>query len=228
MKKRLAAGLVLAVMAALVAFNAAFAAQAIKLVIKGDEVHPDVPAQLVGGRTLVPLRVIAEHLNEEVRWDDRTKTVAVAPDVWEQNVLEHLPRDKWVYARNVVLRFLMAFDEKDEAGKQLVSADFDTNLLGPEVVIPLPGVGSDEGTMVDFKFVDAWYDESAKDLTIRVKIWTWARIADERKERLWDFTIGMDRNDAPESYMKIKKVWSVDEKRIESHHVLPGLKFAEE
>lgn len=38
----------------------------------------DVPAQIVGGRTLVPARFVSEALNAGVRWENETKTVYIA------------------------------------------------------------------------------------------------------------------------------------------------------
>lgn len=38
----------------------------------------DVPACIIGGRTLVPLRAIGEACGAEVKWDDETKTVTIS------------------------------------------------------------------------------------------------------------------------------------------------------
>ena len=37
----------------------------------------DVPPRLIGGRTLVPVRAVAESLDAEVAWDDETQTVVI-------------------------------------------------------------------------------------------------------------------------------------------------------
>jgi len=47
----------------------ALAASPIKLVINGREIKPDVPPQLINGRTMVPVRWVAETLGAEVEWD---------------------------------------------------------------------------------------------------------------------------------------------------------------
>ena len=208
-------------------FNVVYGAQTLKLIIKGEQVDSDVPVQIIDGRTLVPLRTISEYLNEEIHWNEQTRTVTVASDLWEQDVLDHLSRDLWVYARNVIIRFLIAFDEMDVSGRELVSEDFDTNIIGPEVVIPLGGVGSEQGTFVDFKFVDAKIDQDANELFVRVKLWKWSMyFPDERKIKWWDFTIDLDRSKPNDSsFLKITKIWQVDEKQITSYHAFPGLKF---
>ena len=56
----------------------------VSLQINSTELHKnsetktlDVPAQLVEGRTLVPVRAIAEAYDSTVGWDSETKTVSV-------------------------------------------------------------------------------------------------------------------------------------------------------
>lgn len=48
--------------------------------INGEPYYLDVPAKIVNGRTLVPVRFIAESLNCDVEWDGETKTVKVLCD----------------------------------------------------------------------------------------------------------------------------------------------------
>ncbi|MCL2495794.1 MAG: stalk domain-containing protein, partial [Clostridiales bacterium] len=43
----------------------------------GEEIFLDVPAMIVGGRTLVPVRAIAESFGSEVLWNQNTKTVTI-------------------------------------------------------------------------------------------------------------------------------------------------------
>lgn len=49
----------------------------VNLNINGTTVHPDVPAIIVSGRTLVPLRVISESLNAQVAYDGNKNIVTV-------------------------------------------------------------------------------------------------------------------------------------------------------
>lgn len=41
----------------------------------------DVPAQIVGGRTLVPLRAVSELMAAEVKWDEQARTVTIAKPI---------------------------------------------------------------------------------------------------------------------------------------------------
>jgi len=45
--------------------------------VNGEQKTLDVPPQLVGGRTLVPVRAIAESFGAEVGWDQDTSTVTI-------------------------------------------------------------------------------------------------------------------------------------------------------
>lgn len=52
----------------------------ITITVSGKEISLDVPPQLVDGRTLVPVRAVAEGLDAEVKWDDATKTVIITKE----------------------------------------------------------------------------------------------------------------------------------------------------
>lgn len=45
--------------------------------IRGERVPVDVPARLIGGTTMVPLRFLGEALGAEIRWEDATQTVRI-------------------------------------------------------------------------------------------------------------------------------------------------------
>ena len=55
----------------------AWASEPIKLVVNDQEIKPDVAPQIVGNRTMVPVRWIAEALGAEVEWDAQSKTVFI-------------------------------------------------------------------------------------------------------------------------------------------------------
>jgi alkaline phosphatase len=48
-----------------------------KATINNNEVDLDVPAQLLGGRTMVPIRFVGESLGAEVQWEPSTETVKI-------------------------------------------------------------------------------------------------------------------------------------------------------
>lgn len=53
-------------------------APGLKVFVEGKKQQFDVAPQVVAGRTLVPLRAIAESLNAKVDWDEKTRTVTFA------------------------------------------------------------------------------------------------------------------------------------------------------
>lgn len=55
----------------------AFADNPIKLFVNGQEIKPDVPPQLINGRTMVPIRWFAEALGADVQWDEQNNAVNI-------------------------------------------------------------------------------------------------------------------------------------------------------
>ncbi|WP_195571793.1 stalk domain-containing protein [Paenibacillus sp. 1001270B_150601_E10] len=53
------------------------AAPSTKLVVKGRTVTNELPTITIEGRTLVPLRVVSEALEAEVKWDSKTSTATI-------------------------------------------------------------------------------------------------------------------------------------------------------
>lgn len=45
--------------------------------VNGKSVHLDVPAQIMNGRTVIPLRALVESLNLNIEWDDVTQTIEI-------------------------------------------------------------------------------------------------------------------------------------------------------
>jgi len=57
--------------------GAGYAQEAIRIVVNGKEVTGDVPPQIVDGRTLVPLRTVADALGAQVNWDAASNSVII-------------------------------------------------------------------------------------------------------------------------------------------------------
>ncbi|HYF75244.1 MAG TPA: copper amine oxidase N-terminal domain-containing protein, partial [Candidatus Nitrosocosmicus sp.] len=49
--------------------------------VDGYELRPDVPAQIINGRTMVPIRFVAEALEAEVSWDDPSSTITINSNI---------------------------------------------------------------------------------------------------------------------------------------------------
>ncbi len=83
--------------------------------VDGREVPLEVPAQIVAGRTYIPLRFAGEALNNEVSWDGETRTVhvksgsplrTITGTVYDQN--RGIPLPGALAARTVRRRFPVA------------------------------------------------------------------------------------------------------------------------
>jgi N-acetylmuramoyl-L-alanine amidase len=81
MKRRLLPLFVLLAMLLVPGWAAAAANEAtVNLMIEGETVTPDAPPMIQNGRTLVPIRVIAEALGAAVEWDEKTRTATISRD----------------------------------------------------------------------------------------------------------------------------------------------------
>lgn len=70
--------LVLLLVAVLVMPITAYAEVPVQVMVNGFILNSDVPPQIIDGRVMVPLRVVAEALNAGVNWDEATSTVAIS------------------------------------------------------------------------------------------------------------------------------------------------------
>lgn len=57
--------------------TAALASNPIKLFVNGQEIKPDVPPQIINGRTMVPIRWVAEALDADVQWSEESRSVLI-------------------------------------------------------------------------------------------------------------------------------------------------------
>ena len=56
----------------------------VRLVVKGNDVAGDVPAVIMDGRTMVPVRVITEALGQKISWNSRTLTLNIGESAPKQ------------------------------------------------------------------------------------------------------------------------------------------------
>ena len=81
MKKRKVVSLLLALVMTLSIFSiSVFAENGIKVLLDGQELVFDVPAQLINNRTMVPMRKIFEAMGANVDWNGDTQTVTATKD----------------------------------------------------------------------------------------------------------------------------------------------------
>lgn len=93
-----------------------FANNPIKLIVNGQEIKPDVPPQIINGRTMVPIRWVAKALGVDVNWDSNYKIVALntGTEIWKDLVD---PSDRKVReAIGVVSRYFAFLAEDGRRG----------------------------------------------------------------------------------------------------------------
>lgn len=64
--------------------------------VNGESHSLEVPAQLIGGRTMIPLRAVLENVGYEVDWDSATRTVVITTEIAEEPTppIENEPEDE--------------------------------------------------------------------------------------------------------------------------------------
>lgn len=102
-----------AVVLTLVLAVGAFAANPIRLLLNGQEIEPDVPPQIVNGRSMVPIRWVAEALGADMEQDASNKeacAVKITTKTQSQDVLQRLralePEDPTTEPQIVLFRVI--------------------------------------------------------------------------------------------------------------------------
>ncbi len=62
----------------------------VKVVVNGTELQPDVPAIIMDGRTLLPVRAVAEALGATVEWQQESYTVTVGTLLSDAEMLQQV------------------------------------------------------------------------------------------------------------------------------------------
>lgn len=182
----------------------AFADNPIKLFVNGQEIKPDVPPQLINGRTMVPIRWVAEALGADVQWDAKNQQVKVSqpPDIWNETLT--ITADEWIKIRSLLSQFYLATDWQDDASwKQVVTNDIN-------VTLPVAG---DYPTIVDWRVLDGRkLDKNHIQLRVKVVHDYYGDIY----EYLEDVTVDMQQN-------KVSRVNVGERKDLSSVTVFNGL-----
>lgn len=85
-----------------------YSSSIIKLVIDGRTIATDTPPQIINGRVMVPVRVIAEQFGANVNWDATNRTVYISsktnitPSTQTSNPLEINKQEMHVKARKLI------------------------------------------------------------------------------------------------------------------------------
>ena len=101
----------------------------VNVVLDGKTITFDVPAQIINGRTMVPMRKIFEELGMAVEWFDETQTVRAA----KQGVVVEFPIGSTTVSRNTVEQTIDVPAQLVDS-RTLVPVRFVSEFTGAEVV----------------------------------------------------------------------------------------------
>lgn len=82
----------------------------VKVLVNGKEVKSDVPAVIMNGRTMVPLRFVSEAFGANVGWDDSTATATVKP------LVQVVPDEEF---KQIAATIIQRISERQELQKEL-------------------------------------------------------------------------------------------------------------
>lgn len=138
--------LVLALVIALSAFGPCFAAEYVDVVIDGNKIEFDVPAQIIDGRTMVPMRKIFETLGAEVEWYEE-----------EQGILALTPQGKVIVMKIGAKRMIVGNIATNEEKK--IELDVPPMLVDSRTLVPVRAISESLGYTVG-------WDEATQTVSI--------------------------------------------------------------
>ncbi len=129
--------------------------------VDGNAVPLDVPPRIVGGRTLVPLRFVAEALGATVAWKDTTRTVLVEGAGPEPQPLPPLQAAEILAVERLLSRperysnrTYVVFDGSTPAGREMIArlaAAWQDAIpaIHPDMMVPMPPYGIGVGARLE-------------------------------------------------------------------------------
>ncbi|MNB75216.1 hypothetical protein D3C81_217990 [compost metagenome] len=188
----------------------AYAATVIpKIIVNGNQVKTSLQPKIIDGAVYVPIRAISDGLGANIQWNNTNKTVYVDSD--PDFKMENSSVD-YVNIRNLALRWIMAYDERDHKGVLAqVTSNFTTDIYNES----FPAGTYNMGSIVDMKPV------ARTENTLTVRIVQRVTAVDEYKVKIekWKFTY--------EQGSKISSVKKVPNSTVylDRYTVFPGASF---
>gem|GEM_PF-5552301 len=114
----------------------AFANSTIKLIVNGSEIKPDVPPQIINGRTMAPIKWVAEAVGAEVKWDKQDRIVTNSfSDKVETDLISNYLRTAET-PKHFVENFAHALQERNGAVARLFLSPEIRGQIKPEIIGP--------------------------------------------------------------------------------------------
>lgn len=132
---------------------------------------------------------------------------------------------QWALIRSAAARFLDAYDLRlYDLGLPLATPDFDSNYVGPEVVIPIGGVYP---AFIDYSFQSA---ESLGDgqYRVRVKVHFIDYYSENNPQAISSMIMSLDmipRGDSENHNYGVSRAWKSDVVELHRYEPFPGLVF---
>lgn len=90
----------------------------VKIIIDGEEVKSDVPAMIIDGRTMVPLRFVSESFGAEISWNSKTNTATItSKNAITEKDIETTVRPKLISRKNYSVKDIKNILEFDYSEK---------------------------------------------------------------------------------------------------------------
>ncbi|ULO09445.1 hypothetical protein H1230_12090 [Paenibacillus sp. 19GGS1-52] len=197
--------------------TAVHAAIPIRIILNGNPVSTDVPPKMENGRVLVPIGTIASALGASVLWNNESKTVNIntKENVWDDNLAKGI---YWLSLHDLIMQYIIGFDSRNpDLVKPLRSGYFDSNVIGPENIVPIGGIYP---AVIDTQFIDVKQD---KNFIITVRVAIVKQEAGLVKQTL-DFVLEPAKTDSMYGYF-IKGIWQVKEEKLKEYSPVPGITY---
>jgi hypothetical protein len=158
----------LAVLLSLSAASAVSASSDIKIFVDGIELKMDVPPQILGGRTMVPVRAVSEAVGCSVEWEGSQSCVMVySPD--------HCPDGPYLvmYIDNPVVNVYQNSETPGQPISKPVTIDVPPVIVNDRTLVPLRFIAEALGFVVDW---------DANTSTVNISSATGVGLVSEKKE----------------------------------------------
>ncbi|QYR19162.1 copper amine oxidase N-terminal domain-containing protein [Paenibacillus sp. sptzw28] len=181
-----------------------------KIVVNSNQVKTSTPPKIIDGAVYVPIRAISDGFGTSISWDNRTKTAYVNSD---PNFKQEPSSVSYVANRNLVYRFIMAYDERDKASAmKLVSDNFKT-----DIYLEFPAGILNMGSIIDFKAIESVNDKFTVQIVQRVTAEDDYKIKAEK----WAVTFSQDHK------IESIKVVPNSTQYLDRYTVFPGATWGE-
>lgn len=145
MKRKISVFLCMVLVATLFYTLGAYADSPIKIIVNGKQLQPDVAPQVIDGRTMVPIRFVAEALGAKVSWDENNNAVVITTETAAPQKKQFNGSGKDFTEKFILNEGLTKISYKHSGNGNFIVWLLDSN--GKEIQLIANEIGSCEGKM---------------------------------------------------------------------------------